>query len=315
MGKLVYFYCFPELLRVIRSFKPDILHAHYASSYGLIGFLTFFKPFVVSVWGSDVYDFPKLSPFHKLLIKLCLKRADKILSTSETMARETKLYTKKAIEITPFGIDLKEFKSKPQKSVFEAGDIVVGTVKTMSEKYGIKYLVKAFAKVKDRHPELPLKLLLVGGGEQSEEIYELISKLGLKDIAVMIGAVPYNQVSNYHNMMTVSVFVSVSDSESFGVSVIEASACEKPVIVSNVGGLPEVVEDGVTGIVVPSKDIESIANTIEKLVMNNKLREKMGKAGRKRVEMLYNWYDNVEQMIGIYKSILAYSCKKDIESL
>lgn len=308
--KVCYLKALPGLLKTIKEFKPDIVHSHFISSYGILGMLSCFTPHITSVWGTDIFDFPKANFIQKNLIKLCLKRAQRILSTSYVMAKETNLYTNKNVEVTPFGIDLDTFKKKSVKNFFEQDDIVVGTVKTMSEKYGIKYLVQAFAKVKEKHPDLPLKLLLVGGGDQSQEIKELIKELKIDDCSIMTGPVPYDQVSNYHNMLSVSVSVSVSNSESFGVAIIEAGACEKPVVVSNVGGLPEVVEDGVTGIVVPPRDIEATANAIEKLVLDKDLREKMGKAGRARVKKFYDWNNNVKQMISIYESI----CGKKISS-
>jgi len=83
---------------------------------------------------------------------------------------------------------------------------------------------------------------------------------------IFTGKVPYNEVPKYQNMLTISV--SVSDSESFGVAILEASACEKPVVVSNVGGLTEVVEDGVTGIIVPPRNPEKTAEAIEKLLLD-----------------------------------------------
>jgi glycosyltransferase involved in cell wall biosynthesis len=105
-------------------------------------------------------------------------------------------------------------------------------------------------------------------------------------------------------MLDISVSVSITDSESFGVAVIEASACEKPVIVANVGGLPEVVEDEVTGFVVPPQDAEATASALEKLVLNKSLRQEMGNAGRQRVQRLYDWKNNVQQMLSIYHEVL-----------
>ncbi len=305
ISKIAYFKGIPVLKKVIKTFKPDILHAHYLTSYGLIGALTFFKPFVISVWGSDIFDFPKLSLFHKALVRLILKKADVILSTSNIMAKETNKYTKKTVKILPFGTDLETFKPKEVKSLFNTNDIVIGTVKSLSEKYGIKYLVQAFNLVKKKYPELPLKLLLVGGGEQTKEIQKLLNELGLEKSVIISGAVPYNQVNVYHNMINISVFVSTQDSESFGVSATEASACSKPLVVSHIGGLPEVVEDGITGIIVPPKDVQTTAKAIEKLVLDKELRERMGKAGRERVKRLFNWNESIRQMISVYKNILG----------
>jgi glycosyltransferase involved in cell wall biosynthesis len=144
--------------------------------------------------------------------------------------------------------------------------------------------------------------MIVGGGSLENKLKTLADNLSIGSKTIFVGKVPHQDIPKYHNMLDVSV--SVSNSESFGVAIIEASACGKPVVVSNVGGLPEVVEDGVTGIIVPPRNAEATANAIERLVLNKELRLQMGKAGRERVKRLYNWDDNVKQMINIYKEIL-----------
>jgi glycosyltransferase involved in cell wall biosynthesis len=103
-------------------------------------------------------------------------------------------------------------------------------------------------------------------------------------------------------MIDISVFTSTSDS--FGVAAVEASSCGNPVVASNVGGLPEVVEHGVTGFIVPPRDPHKTADAIEKLVLDGSLRACMGSAGRQRVKKLFNWDDNVSQMMEIYDSTL-----------
>lgn len=304
MKKLGYLKALPFLKQTITKESPDIVHAHYASSYGLLGALAGFSPFVLSVWGSDIFDFPRVSFLHRWIIQYNLKKADKILSTSHVMAKETSHYTNKPIEVTPFGIDMQKFKPEISDGLFGSNDIVVGTVKTLEYKYGIEYLIRAFKIVKDRQPELPLKLLIVGGGSLEQELKGLCQQLKIENITIFTGDVPYSQVPKYHNLLSVSVSVSVSESESFGVAIIEASACEKPVVVSNVGGLPEVVEDGVTGFVVPSQNPEKTAQAIEKLIVDKELKVQMGKAGRARVARLYDWNNNVAQMIKIYEDLL-----------
>ncbi|BAF71060.1 glycosyltransferase [Sulfurovum sp. NBC37-1] len=300
--KIKYLYALPTIKKIIREFKPDIIHAHYATSYGLLGALSSFSPFVLSVWGSDVFDFPHKSFLHKSILKFNLKKADKILSTSHVMKEETNLYTKKEIEVTPFGIDIEQFKPMKAESLFTQHDIVIGTVKTLQEKYGIEYLIKAFKILSDKYTGLPLKLLIVGSGKLEKNLKKLTEKLDIQHKTIFTGKVPFSDVPKYHNMLSVSV--SVSNSESFGVAVIEASACAKPVIVSNVGGLPEVIEDGVTGIIVPPRNPEMTAKAIEKLILDPSFRTQMGDAGRTRVCKLYNWKDNVKQMIKVYNEVL-----------
>src|SRR5690606_14490213 len=115
LSKLNYLKAYRQVKRIIREFKPDILHAHYASSYGLIGALSSFHPFVLSVWGADIYNFPHISPLHNAIIRYNIRKADMILSTSKIMKTETMKYTPKEIVVTPFGIDIEKFYPKKVK--------------------------------------------------------------------------------------------------------------------------------------------------------------------------------------------------------
>ncbi len=305
LSKINYLKVLPQLKKVIREFKPDILHAHFATSYGLLGALSGFHPFILSVWGSDVFDFPKKSSLHRKILEYNLKKADKILSTSHVMAAETKKYTDKEIEVTPFGIDTVKF--APEKAEraaltpFSEEDIVVGTIKLLEDKYGINYLIEAFSTVAKKHPELPLKLLIVGDGSERKNLESLTEKLEIKDKVYFAGMADYSKVPYFNNIL--DVYAALSNYESFGVAVIEAQSCGKPVVVSNVGGLPEVVEDGVTGFVVERKNAAATAEKLEKLVLDSELRKSIGNAGRERVLKLYDWNANVAQMMEIYNKI------------
>ncbi|MHA1539480.1 MAG: glycosyltransferase [Alphaproteobacteria bacterium] len=295
----------PELWRKIKDFKPDIVHAHYATSYGILGSLCFFRPYFLSVWGRDVYTFPKRSSLHKALLKFNLWRADRIFSTSHAMRKETKLYTKKKIDVVPFGIDASIFKvTHKNASPFHKDAFVIGTVKVCAPKYGIDILIRAFKILKENNPRLPLKLLIVGGGPHKENLMQLVKSLGLQDDCVFTGQVSHDRIPAYHNAIDVSVFPSRCDSESFGVSVIEACACKNPVVVSNVGGLPEVVENNKTGFVVPPENPDSTATAIQRFIDNPELIATMGENGRARVKALYAWKENIKTMLDEYKKAL-----------
>jgi|SRR5690606_31530913 len=299
--KLVYLLSVKKIKKVIKEFQPDILHAHYASSYGLLGALSGFHPFIVSLWGGDIFSFPGKSIIHKSILKFVLEKADKILSTSKIMQAEAKKYSNKDITLTPFGIDINRFYPKKVNSLFHSDDIVIGTVKTLEERYGIEYLIKGFHLVKKKFSALPLKLLIVGGGTQLKDLTALTRNLNLQDDAIFTGFVDHDKIQDYHNML--DVYVAVSLEESFGVAVLEASACSKPVIVSNVGGLPEVVDDGVTGFIVDSKNAEAVSEALEKLIYNSHLRTEMGINGRNKVIKEYNWNDSVSKMNYVYREV------------
>ncbi|MDR2407384.1 MAG: glycosyltransferase [Bacteroidales bacterium] len=301
--KLKYLKMLKILKRKIKEFQPDILHAHYATSYGLLGALMNFHPYIISVWGSDVYDFPKVSFIHRCILKYNLKKADKILSTSHIMAKETHKYTDKPIEITPFGVDISLFKKKNISRI--DNKIVIGNVKTLSPKYGIDILIKSFKIVLDKNPELDLVLNIIGEGEEKENLINLCESLNISGKVSFLGKIENKLLPDYYNSFLVSVSVSVSDSESFGVVAVESMACECPVVVSDADGFTEVVLNNETGFIVPKKDVEATSEAIQKFIDDNTLRDTMGKKGRERVEKLYNWEYNVNQMIDIYHQIIT----------
>jgi glycosyltransferase involved in cell wall biosynthesis len=302
LQKLKYLKAIKEIKKHIKDFQPDILHAHYASSYGLLGALTGFHPYIISVWGSDVYDFPHVSFFHKQILKYNLSKADKILSTSHVMAKETQKYTDKPIEITPFGVDLSLFK-KLHVTQQDDGVFVVGNVKTLAPKYGIDVLINAFKLLVDNNPNKKLRLEIVGEGPDRGKLQQLTRDLGISEHVVFKGRIENHLLPSVYNSISVSVFVSVLDSESFGVVAVEAMACECPVVVSDADGFTEVVADSETGFIVPKRDVAATAAAIQKFIDDNTLRDKMGSKGRQRVEQLYDWKNNVNTMVNVYNEI------------
>lgn len=299
LSKIIYLTAVHKLKDTIRKFNPDILHAHYASSYGLIGALTKFHPYYLSVWGNDIFDFPKKSLIHKKILRYVLKKSDIIFSTSEVMKIETNKYVKKPINVIPFGVDIDIFQRKKIYNQFTKNDIVIGTVKTLEPNYGIHYLIEAFHLLKKKYDKLSIKLLIVGSGSLDVELKYLAGEYLGKDI-IFTGKIAHSKISEFHNMLDIAVYPSVS--ESFGVSIVESMACEVPVVTSNVGGIPEIVENGKSGFIVTPKRSDLIANVLEKLIHNPDLTRMMGIAARERVVQNFNWNNNVKDMIGFYNN-------------
>jgi len=293
-----YFLNAPFLRATLKRLKPSLLHVHYASGYGTLGSLAGYHPFLLSVWGSDVYEFPRRSLLHKQLFMRALRHPDRISSTSRDMAREVSRYTDRPISVCPFGVDTKLFAPRPTAPLFATEDLVIGTVKTLEPVYGIDILLKAFAKVTTWHRELPLKLLIVGSGSEKSTLVNLAQTLGILSHVRFVDAVPHRRVSDYLNMLTIGVMP--SRRESFGVAALEAGACEVPVVVSRVGGLPEVVEDGATGLVVTEESVDETASAIDRLIRDPALRRRMGRAARTRVEKLYSWSASLDAMELLY---------------
>lgn len=300
-NKLQYFKKIKRVKELVKEIKPDILHAHYATSYGLLGALANYHPYIISAWGSDVYDFPIKSPIHKMMLKYNLKKADYIFSTSNVMKDETKKYTDKDIEVTPFGVDINRF--VPGR--VEKDEVIIGTIKTLEEKYGIQYLVKAFGLLKDRNPGINLKLRIGGRGSQEEYLKNLCKELNIDNDVTFLGFVNPDDVIKEFQNFDIAVFPSTLDSESFGVAAVEAESCGTPIVVSDVGGLMESTKPGVTSLVAKKASVEDLADKIDILIKDKELRRKMGSAARKFVEDNYSLQDNFNYVDNLYKKILS----------
>jgi len=136
LGKINYLFNSQLIKNYLKNVKPDILHAHYVSSYGIVGYLTGFHPFVISVWGKDIYDAPD-NIVLRYLIKKALANCDRVLSTSKTMAEQTiKFVRNKEVIDTPFGVDLTKYYNRSKK---KTNKFIIGTARGLVSKYGIKY--------------------------------------------------------------------------------------------------------------------------------------------------------------------------------
>jgi glycosyltransferase involved in cell wall biosynthesis len=171
--------------------------------------------------------------------------------------------------------------------------------------YGIDILLKAFAKAFDdlgRPKNLELKIY--GEGAELLNLQQLAIELQVNDQVKFMGQIPYSQVPDALNDF--DIYVALSRYESFGVAIIEANACGKPVIVSDADGPSEVTIDGVTGFVVKKEDIDTPAQRIVQLVRSPALRAKMGAAGRKHMLEHYTWEKSLDLMIDAYKKTINF---------
>ena len=224
--------------------------------------LSGFKPTLLSVWGSDVFDFPRESAIKRRLLVWNLGRATAVASTSRVMATQVQALTpeRHGIAVTPFGVNLDRFAPAPGREA--ARPLTLGIVKTLAHKYGVDLLLQAFAallsdqEVTARQPDLRLRI--VGDGPQRADLQALAQQLQILPRVDFTGAVPHEEVPAALHSFDIYAAPSRMDSESFGVAVVEASACALPVVVSDVGGLPEVVLNGLTGLVVPREDVPAL---------------------------------------------------------
>jgi len=306
-GDRGYLAMIPRLRRIARRTTPDIVNAHFASGYGLTGRFLGYHPYLLSVWGSDVYRFPERSALHRWLTIGNLAAADVIASTSHCMATRVRELVPDcgAIPVTPFGVDMESFNGVHAIAADNKGPLVIGTVKGMEDIYGIDTLIDAFALVLEildsdfDGPPVKLRLRLVGDGSRVETLKQRAADRGVSNLVDFTGPVPHSAVPD--EIGRIDIFVALSREESFGVAVLEAGAAGRPVVVSDASGLVEVVRNDITGTVVPKEDSAAAADAILDLVRNPGKRLAFGQAAREHVRQSYAWDPCLANMLSVYE--------------
>jgi glycosyltransferase involved in cell wall biosynthesis len=210
-----------------------------------------------------------------------------------------------------YGVDLTRFDHPPPKAQIRMelgipeGAIVIGNFSQLIARKRIKDFVRAAAKLKDRHPGL--FALIVGedhhGTGYRKELEDLIGSLGLADRTLMTGF--RRDVDRIY--WALDIFIFPSEAEGLGLVLLDAMAASKPVVASRIPGTIEAVVDGETGILYPLEDVDRLAEAIDRLAAAASERERMGRAGRARVESLF---DGAICMEGVRQVFLALLPRK-----
>jgi glycosyltransferase involved in cell wall biosynthesis len=285
-----------RVARLVRDYQPDLVSALHLTSYGFLAALAGSRPLVSSVWGLDILETPRLSPLHNWITRYALARADEITATGLHLATAASRYAPAGAPITvvPYGVDLDYFRPTPRSP---GERIVVGAAARLSKEKGVRYLVEAFARLRRERGSTAV-LRLAGDGPERASLAALVDRLGVTDAVEFLGEIDHAAVPAF--LQSLDVFVLPSLYESFGVAAAEASAVALPVVASNVYGIPDVVVDGATGLLVPPADVASLAAAIERLAGDRDLRRDLGDAGRLLVRERYDWQANARQMELVY---------------
>jgi len=301
-SKLKYVLAVKKLRQTIHALKPDVVHAHYATSYGLITALSGFKKLAISVWGSDIFDFPHKSFAHAWLMRWILSKAKVIQSTGHIMAQETQKYTSTPIRVIPFGINTEVYYPSTTTIDFEkmAMEPIIGTVKSMEKIYGIDVLIRAFQIVQQKIPKA--KLVITGDGSQMEEYKKLADHLNIREQVIFNGRVHPTEVPDI--LRSLDVFCNLSRRESFGMSILEASACGIPVVATHIDGVVETAQNDVNAITVDSEDAVSSAKAILQIINDRSLYQRLIHGGIDLVNQQFEKNKITVTLPGFYGQIM-----------
>lgn len=301
-----------NLSKLLQKEDFDILHAYEITAFPYI-LTKNRKPIVVQAFGNEWYKTKGLikrlflTPVNYPL-KLCMRKAEAIASEGEIQSKEIvdlfNINRKKIFEI-PDGVDLsqiEEYLSQASVTRKDLGlsedDFVIINVNRIEKVKGVYYLIEALGRIKKEIDNV--KLILIGTGTDEERIYTLINKLGLSDIIKHFRNVDDKLLFNYYKLADLSVTPTLY--EGLPLVILEAMACGLPIIATNTSENPQVVKDGVNGLLVPTADSQAIANAVIKLNDKNKLK-KMGSESKKIIKD-YDWEIIAKKAIKAYEKLI-----------
>ena len=306
-------------VRTARRMGAHVVHAHWAIPTGPAAVQAakhLGVPSVITMHGGDVYvnpeqgyDFPTrwyVGP----PLRWTLRSATALTAITED-CRQHALRAgapEKTTRIVFNGTDLRRFSPEGEEEGVlkrQYGPHMIFACRQLFPRKGIRFLIEAAARIKPRFPDL--KVVIAGDGFERPALEGLARQLGIGTDVTFLGWVPNTGLPPYYRAAALSVIPSLE--EGFGIPAAEAMGCETPVVASDAGGLPEVVEHGVTGLVVPRGDVEALAAAMEALLADPNRRRRMGVAGRERALRLFDWDRTAAQFEQLYHDISARSTR------
>ncbi|MEK7521066.1 MAG: glycosyltransferase family 4 protein, partial [Patescibacteria group bacterium] len=201
------------------------------------------------------------------------------------------------VEVVPNGVDLEKFKIRPAGR--RENPRVVITTSRLVPKNGVDVLIKAAGLLKNEIPDL--KFLIAGSGWQEEELKKTAKESGVENGVEFLGGVAPEKIPGL--LAEADIFVRASRSEGLGNSFLEAMAAGLPVIGTPVGGIPDFLKDGETGLFAKVGDAEDLARKINLLLTNERLRNQIAATGQKLVWENYSWDKIARKMGDIFRSL------------
>ncbi|RLB03697.1 MAG: hypothetical protein DRG83_06440 [Deltaproteobacteria bacterium] len=288
-----------ELCKVIRDNRVNLIHSHFSIShiYGWLASKIFHVPQIATIHGFISNSETRVFPFILKHTNQTITVADdlkKKLSASFSIGNIRTIYN---------GVETKEDQLIDRQQAknrlgLRSKDLVVGSVGTLRKVKAYEFLIEAIAKVKRMFPQV--KLLLVGDGPQRPLLQKKAQELQLENTVIFLG---YRK-DIPQILSSLDVYVCSSLREGTSIAILEAMAASKPVVATNVGGNPEVVENGKTGLLVPPRNPQKIAEAIVSLLNDEDRRIRMGEAGLRRVKERFSISKMLREYEEVYHEVL-----------
>jgi glycosyltransferase involved in cell wall biosynthesis len=285
----------------MQALGVEHVHAHFATHPALVAYVVHqltHIPYSFTVHADDIYT-------EQVMLKTKIQAAAFVIAISDYNRRFLSRLYGSSIEhkilVNHCGVDVSVFEPRTQLAT---RDIFVMTcVARLEEKKGHKYLVEACKLLRDKG--IPFRCQLIGEGELREEVEAQIEQLGLRDHVLLLGRQPRNRVKELLAESDVMVLPSITTpegrQEGIPVALMEAMATELPVISTRISGIPELIDHGTNGLLVPERNAEALAHALILLQSNPQVGLQLGAAGRSKVLQEFHLQQNTETLAQLFQ--------------
>jgi len=301
--------------RLVRKIKPDILHGHYIFVNGFLAALSGFHPLILTVWGSDVFVDPHRSRIHRCAVRLALKRADLVTTssryTNEYIRQELNVSPNK-IKTIPWGIVINLFQKGYLSEVrtlrknlnIDDNTFTVISPRAMGEHYGIEFIVKSIPHIIEKYPNICFIFLRGFAMSTSYEnkLKAMAENLGVKEYTRFVPQrLDREEMAIYYNMC--DIFVSIPRTDQFASCIVEGMACGIIPIVGNLEVYREYLTDSKNAFFVDRENPKDIAEKVIHCIEHPELKERFYRINRKIVEEKLDWDKTAPYMEDLYLSL------------
>lgn len=293
-----------KLVDVAQYEKLDLLHVHYAIPHASAAYMArqilasqgVYLPFITTLHGTDITLVGKDASFEPV-ITFAINQSDAVTAVSESLRDDTFSHFKvdREIEVIPNFVNLPNYQQiddpEERSNYAPEGQKILVHISNFREVKRVEDVVRVYSKVREK---VPSKLLLVGDGPQRHNAEQLCRQLGTCSDVKFLG-----KMQQPEKILGISdLFLLTSQSESFGLSALEAMACGVPVISTNTGGIPEVNIDGETGFLADVGDVETMASKAVSLLKDEKMHRQFSENALKRAATF-----DLQRIVPVYESL------------
>jgi N-acetyl-alpha-D-glucosaminyl L-malate synthase BshA len=298
-----------KIVEVARFEQLDILHAHYAIPHAISAYLAKQilgangPKIVTTLHGTDI-TLVGLEPSYLAVMKFSIEQSDGVTAVSRFLKEKTltNYHIDKDIQVIPNFVDTGKYRridaSKIRWTLAPSGEKVLVHVSNFRTVKRVQDVVRIFDSVRKK---VPSRLLLIGDGPERSNCEQLVRELGIMDEVRFLG----KQIELVELLSASDLFLIPSQSESFGLSALEAMACELPVIASSVGGLPELIVHGETGYIAEIGDIDRMARYATDLLTSEVKYKAFSSASRRRAVESFASDRIIDQYEHYYEQVLS----------